>query len=79
MQRPRVLIDVERLRQPNSGLGQVALHDRLCAVFLLWRHVSYKAVEELCQRPECVGVGETGLDYFKEFSPRKEQLENSLK
>ena len=26
MARPRVLIDVERLRQPNSGLGQVALH-----------------------------------------------------
>lgn len=26
MPRPRVLIDVERLRQPNSGLGQVALH-----------------------------------------------------
>ena len=26
MSRPRVLIDVERLRQPNSGLGQVALH-----------------------------------------------------
>ena len=26
MSRPRVLIDVERLRQPNSGLGQVSLH-----------------------------------------------------
>ena len=26
MSRPRVLIDVERIRQPNSGLGQVALH-----------------------------------------------------
>jgi len=26
MSLPRVLIDVERLRQPNSGLGQVALH-----------------------------------------------------
>lgn len=26
MPRPRVLIDAERLRQPNSGLGQVALH-----------------------------------------------------
>ncbi len=33
-------------------------------------------IEELCQRPECVGVGETGLDFFKEFSPRAEQLEN---
>jgi len=25
---PRVLIDVERLRQPSSGLGQVALSGR---------------------------------------------------
>ena len=33
-------------------------------------------IEELCRRPECVGVGETGLDWFKEYSPRKEQLEN---
>jgi TatD DNase family protein len=34
------------------------------------------AVEELCRRPECVGVGETGLDWFKEFSPRAAQLDN---
>jgi TatD DNase family protein len=32
-------------------------------------------IEALCRRPECVGVGETGLDYFKEFSPRAAQLE----
>ena len=32
-------------------------------------------IEALCRRPECVGVGETGLDYFKEFSPRPAQLE----
>jgi TatD DNase family protein len=31
------------------------------------------AVEELCRLPECVAVGETGLDYFKEFSPRSDQ------
>lgn len=30
-------------------------------------------IEELCRRPECVAVGETGLDYFKEFSPRERQ------
>lgn len=28
---------------------------------------------EMCARPECVAVGETGLDYFKEFSPRAAQ------
>ena len=34
------------------------------------------AIEELCRRPDCVAVGETGLDYFKEYSPREAQLEN---
>lgn len=33
-------------------------------------------VRELCERAECVGVGETGLDYFKEFSPRAAQQES---
>lgn len=34
------------------------------------------AIEELCRRDECVAVGETGLDYFKEYSPRALQLDN---
>lgn len=33
-------------------------------------------IRELCTRDECVGVGETGLDYFKEFSPRAAQRES---
>ncbi|MBL8858237.1 MAG: TatD family hydrolase [Planctomycetes bacterium] len=33
-------------------------------------------IRELCSRTECVAVGETGLDWFKEYSPRAEQLEN---
>jgi len=33
-------------------------------------------IEELCRRTECVAVGETGLDYFKEYSPRSSQLDN---
>jgi TatD DNase family protein len=32
-------------------------------------------IEELCRLPECVGVGETGLDWFKEYSPRRDQIE----
>jgi len=36
------------------------------------------ALEELCRRPECVGVGETGLDWFKEYSPREAQLDSFL-
>lgn len=34
------------------------------------------AIEELCRESACVAVGETGLDWFKEFSPRAAQLEN---
>jgi TatD DNase family protein len=34
------------------------------------------AIEALCRRAECVAVGETGLDYFKNFSPRDAQLDN---
>jgi TatD DNase family protein len=30
-------------------------------------------VRELCAREDCVGVGETGLDFFKEYSPRAAQ------
>jgi len=30
-------------------------------------------VRTLCERDECVAVGETGLDYFKEYSPRDAQ------
>lgn len=30
-------------------------------------------IEELCARPECVAVGEAGLDWFKEYSPRERQ------
>lgn len=33
----------------------------------------YSPIEELCRRRECVAVGETGLDYFKEYSPRADQ------
>src|SRR5438093_3071790 len=35
-------------------------------------------IEELCQRPECVAVGETGLDWFRNLSPRAAQIEGFL-
>ncbi|MFO1011434.1 MAG: TatD family hydrolase [Planctomycetota bacterium] len=34
------------------------------------------AIEELARRADAVAVGETGLDFFKEFSPRAAQLES---
>lgn len=37
---------------------------------------SRAVIEELCRRDECVAVGETGLDLFKEYSPRAAQREN---
>ena len=35
---------------------------------------AFEQVRALCQSDECVAVGETGLDYFKEYSPRQDQL-----
>jgi len=40
-----------------------------------------QVIESWAARPECVAVGEIGLDYFREISPRKEQhriLEHQL-
>lgn len=34
------------------------------------------AIRALCERPDCVAVGETGLDFFKEYSPRDAQVES---
>lgn len=30
-------------------------------------------ITALCEDPACIAVGETGLDYFKEYSPKTEQ------
>lgn len=37
---------------------------------------SRELIRELCLRPACVAVGETGLDWFKAFSPREAQVAN---
>lgn len=36
----------------------------------------YAGIEALARDPACVGVGETGLDLFKEYSPRARQAES---
>ena len=36
---------------------------------------SLKELEELLQKPECVGVGEVGLDYNRNFSAKDRQKE----
>jgi len=35
-----------------------------------------ESIRELCEGPECVAVGETGLDFFKNYSPRGTQEDN---
>ena len=32
-------------------------------------------LEDLIQKPECVGMGEIGLDYNRNFSPKEKQKE----
>jgi TatD DNase family protein len=53
---------------PTAGIHP---HDAQSAV-----PATRAAIEELCARPECVAVGETGLDWFKEHAPRAAQLES---
>lgn len=36
----------------------------------------HAAIAALCARPDCVAVGETGLDYYRNLAPREDQLEN---
>jgi TatD DNase family protein len=31
-------------------------------------------LHELAQHPRCVAIGETGLDYFRDYAPREDQL-----
>ncbi|MDZ4774212.1 MAG: TatD family hydrolase [Planctomycetota bacterium] len=33
-------------------------------------------IREMCERAECVAVGETGLDWFRNLAPREAQIEN---
>jgi TatD DNase family protein len=35
----------------------------------------FRAIEAICERPEVVAVGETGLDYHYDHSPRDAQME----
>ena len=56
---------------PTAGI-----HPHDAGKELAARHEERAGVEALCRRPECVGVGETGLDYFKEYAPRADQLES---
>jgi TatD DNase family protein len=53
---------------PTAGIHPHDAGDATSAV--------HAEIEQLCRRDDCVAVGETGLDYFKEYSPRAAQVEN---
>jgi TatD DNase family protein len=62
------------LAQRHAGLAWTAglhPHDAACADPGVRR-----ALEDLAAEPGCVAVGETGLDHFKEFSPRGRQRDS---
>lgn len=39
----------------------------------LWEEDDYLTLSELSKKPKCAGIGETGLDYHYEYSPREIQ------
>ena len=51
--------------------GTAGLHPHEAASF---GDDSTTKIRALCERDDCVAVGETGLDWFKEWAPREAQL-----
>lgn len=60
-------------------------HDNIYCSFGIHPHhadediVSEDEIKAACQNPRVIGVGETGLDYYYENSPKKEQRESFIK
>ena len=65
--------------QQASGMAQ--LHDQLYATVGIHPHhaeetsnLTLTELEELAKQPKVVAIGETGLDFFRDFSPREIQI-----
>ena len=58
-------------RFPGVLFPTVGVHPHLAKE---WREGSRERLYELAREPAVVAIGETGLDYFRDFSPRERQL-----
>ena len=58
------------LRHPDRLWGTAGVHPHQAATF---DRAAGAAIETLAARKEVVAVGETGLDFFRDFSPRPDQ------
>ena len=79
----RILVPGVDLGTSRAALAVVDRHPWMDAAVGIHPHVSADAtaaawalVEELARDERVVGIGETGLDYDRAFSPRDAQLEN---
>lgn len=69
---PTTSRDALELASTDPGLfGTAGLHPHEAASFGVQARGELSA---LCERDDCVAVGETGLDWFKEWAPRDQQL-----
>lgn len=55
---------------PGMLFSTAGVHPHLASEF---NTETAAVLRELCEQPEVVAVGETGLDYFRDFSPREHQ------
>ena len=76
----RMLVVGTTLETSRSSFELAAAHDGLYPTAGVHPHdveapdeVVREEIATLCALPECVAVGETGLDYFREYSPHEAQ------
>jgi len=62
-------LDIVRAR-PAGLYATAGVHPHLASEF---NDETDSVLRELCSQPEVVAVGEAGLDYFRDFSPRNHQ------
>lgn len=70
------------IKSSKLSLALAAKYDYIHAACGVHPHEASKCgeawlseLEMLCDEPDCVAIGEIGLDYHYDYSPRKEQLE----